>query len=135
MSGAKLAAAAEQLVGTRFRLHGRDPAGGLDCVGLFAAAMAGIGRPLALPTGYPLRLASADAWLPDPATCGLIPAAAPFAPGDVVLLQPGPAQFHLAIAGSDGGWIHAHVGLRRVVHQAALPTGPIIHHWRLRPSS
>lgn len=135
MSGAELAAAAARLAGTRFRLHGRDPASGLDCVGLFGAAMAAIGRPLALPTGYPLRLASAEAWLPDPAACGLVPASEPFLPGDVVLLQPGPAQLHLAIAGPDGGWIQAHAGLRRVVCQPSLPPGPIIHQWRLRPSS
>ena len=40
MSGAALAAAAESLVGTRFRLHGRDPDTGLDCVGLLAASLA-----------------------------------------------------------------------------------------------
>ncbi len=36
---ADLAAAALNLIGTPFRLHGRDPATGLDCVGLVAEAM------------------------------------------------------------------------------------------------
>jgi cell wall-associated NlpC family hydrolase len=48
MSGAPncpgLATAAETLVGSRFRLHGRDPETGLDCVGVVAAAMAAIGQ-------------------------------------------------------------------------------------------
>ena len=58
MSGAALAAAAESLVGTRFRLHGRDPDTGLDCVGLLAASLAAIGRAAPLPNGYRLRARS-----------------------------------------------------------------------------
>ena len=33
MSAQALAEAAAALVGSRFRLHGRDPATGLDCIG------------------------------------------------------------------------------------------------------
>ncbi|HEX4847500.1 MAG TPA: hypothetical protein VFV30_05115, partial [Novosphingobium sp.] len=58
----------------------------------------------------------------------------PFVPGDVVLLAPGPAQFHLAIAAADGAWIHAHAGLRRVVREPGLPAGTQTHHWRLLPN-
>jgi len=50
------------------------------------------------------------------------------------VLQPGPAQIHLAIAAEGGGWIHAHAGLRRVVHQTELPPGPVLGQWRLIPS-
>lgn len=135
MSASALAAAAEALVGTQFRLHGRDPATGLDCIGLFGAAMAANGRPLALPTGYPLRLRELHGWLPDPAAYGFTLTGPPFAPGDVVMLRPGPAQFHLAIAAPDLGWVHAHAGLRQVVHDSALPAGTLIHHWRLLPAS
>ncbi len=135
MTGAALAAAATVLVGSRFRLHGRDPATGLDCIGLLAAALAGCGRPVILPTGYPLRLRSLSGWLPDPCACGFAAAEPPFKPGDVVMLEPGPAQFHLAIAAPVLGWVHAHAGLRRIVHDAALPAGPILHHWRLLPAS
>ena len=133
MTPARLAHEAEQLVGTRFRLHGRDPATGLDCIGLLAAAMARGEQPLALPTGYPLRLRDLGQWLPAPQACGFAPAQLPFEPGDVVMLQPGPAQFHLAIADRSHGWIHAHAGLRRVVHASILPGGPLTHHWRLLP--
>ena len=43
MSGA-LAEAALGLLGVPFRLHGRDPATGLDCVGLVAEALRRAGR-------------------------------------------------------------------------------------------
>lgn len=134
MSGAELAAAAEGLVGSRFRLHGRGGAGGLDCIGLFVAAMAAIDRPVTVPSGYPLRLNRLDCWLPDPAGYGFAPAKPPFLPGDVIMLQPGPAQFHLAIAARDGGWVHAHAGLRCVIHSPALPEGRLVKHWRPAPT-
>ena len=128
---AQLAAAAAALAGSPWRLHGRDPATGLDCIGLLAAALAAIGRPAPFPSGYPLRLRDLAGWLPDPATLGFRPAPEPAEPGDVVLLRPGPAQIHLAIAGPDGGWVHAHAGLRKVVCQDRLPDGPILGRWRL----
>lgn len=134
MTPLRLAREAEALIGTRFRLHGRDPATGVDCIGLLSAAMARAGKPITLPTGYPLRLCNLAPWLPHPATLGFSEARGPFRPGDVVMLQPGPAQFHLAIADRQLGWVHAHAGLRRVVRDAALPDGTITAHWRLRRS-
>ena len=128
----RLASAAEVLIGTPFRLHGRDPLTGLDCIGLLGAAMARGGHPITLPTGYPLRLRDLGQWLPDPASIGFARARSACRAGDVVLLQPGAAQFHLAIADRSGGWIHAHAALRRVVRDAALPAGTITAHWRLR---
>lgn len=129
----RLAGEAEKLVGTRFRLHGRDPATGLDCIGLLAAALTSGGFPLTLPTGYPLRLRDLSQWLPEPEACGFAPAAQPYQPGDVVMVQPAPAQFHLAIADRTLGWVHAHAGLRRIVRDEALPAGQLIHLWRLLP--
>lgn len=128
---AKLAAAALTLVGSPWRLHGRNPATGLDCIGLLGAALALIGRPVQLPTGYPLRLSALTGWLPEPETLGFRIAAGSPEPGDVVLIQPGAAQIHLAIAGPVGGWVHAHAGLRRVVHQVQLPDGAMLGRWRL----
>lgn len=130
MTARRLAREAERLVGAPFRLHGRDAGTGLDCIGLFAAAMSRAGKPVTVPTGYPLRVSDLARWLPDPAACGLCLAVPPFQPGDVVLLRPGPGQVHLAIAASDLAWIHAHAGQRRVVRDAALPAGTLIHHWR-----
>ncbi|MDP3906348.1 hypothetical protein [Novosphingobium sp.] len=133
VTGADLARAASGLIGVRFLLHGRDPATGLDCIGLLAAALAAIGRPAVLPSGYALRMRDLAGWLPPPRTLGFTCAERPVEPGDAVLVRLGAAQLHLAIAASDGGWIHAHAGLRRVVHQPALPDGAILHHWRLTP--
>lgn len=131
MSGAALACAAEALVGTRFRLHGRDPAGGLDCIGLFAAAMAGIGRPIAAPNGYAPRLRDLAAFRPLAATWGFAEAEGAPEPGDVLMFGVGPVQFHLAIAAHDGLFVHAHAGLRRVVLGPAGTDWRPAGHWRL----
>lgn len=135
MTGADLALAAQGLVGTRFRLHGRDPLNGVDCIGLLGAAMARCGQPIALPTGYTLRLGDLAPWLPDPARLGFTHVDGPIMPGDVVLLLLGAGQFHLAIAAAPHGWIHAHAGLRRVVFTPLLPAGRIAHHWRRAPAN
>lgn len=135
MTPLRLAREAERLIGRPFRLHGRDPRTGLDCVGLLAAAMKRGGQPITVSTGYPLRFSDLSRWLPDPASCGLCDAAGPFLPGDIVLIQPGPAQAHLAIADRALGWVHAHAGLRRVVRDSEIPLGVVLHHWRLLPKS
>lgn len=135
MSGADLAptlaAAAQGLVGARFRLHGRDPASGIDCIGLFAAAMAGIGRPIAVPNGYAPRLRDLAAFRPLAAAWGFAEAAGAPLPGDVLMFAVGPVQFHLAIAAPDGLFIHAHAGLRRVVLGPAGADWHPAGHWRL----
>lgn len=131
MSGLELAAAAESLVGTPFRLHGRDPVGALDCIGLLVAALALTGREIRLPNGYNLRATSIANLLPDPASCGFAVVSGPLEPGDVAMLRSGPVQFHLVIAASRSGYVEAHAGLRRVVHSTAALSGPLLHHWRL----
>lgn len=133
MSGAALAKAALDLAGTRFRLHGRNPASGLDCIGLLEAALMQIGRPARLPQGYRLRLASLERWLPDPGVLGFANSEGAIEPGDVLLLTPSPGQFHLAIAISEGRCVHANAGLRRVVEAPELPEAEVLHHWRLLP--
>lgn len=137
-SGAALAAAAAQLIGSPFRLHGRDPATGLDCVGLVVAALTAIGaRPLA-PTGYSLRNLSIDQWLHFAARSGLAPSPGPIRTGDVLLISFNHCQHHLAIAAeiAAGGAnvIHAHAGLRQVVRQPLEPAWQIHAKWRAEPS-
>lgn len=132
MTGLALAIAAEALRGARYRLHGRDPDTGLDCVGLLAAALVGIGRPAPLPTGYALRsraLPELDRHVLD---CGFAAVTDECRPGDVLLTRPGPCQFHLLIAGTRSGLIHAHAGLRRVVELLPPSPWPTLHHFRLR---
>lgn len=133
MSGAALAAAAEALAGVRYRLHGRDPASGLDCVGVVAAALAACGHRAAEPRGYGLRNRSVAPWLALAEAAGLAQAAGPPAPGDVVLVRPGPGQHHLLIALAGGRFVHAHAGLRRVVVQPAPLPWPELRRWRLVP--
>lgn len=102
MSGAAVVAAARAAIGAGFRPHGRDVAGGLDCVGLAALAL---GR-----------------------AAGLVPVA-DIRPGDLLLCRSGPGQLHLAIR-SDGGIIHADATARRVVERPGAVPWPVLSGWR-----
>ncbi|MEG8037878.1 hypothetical protein QP166_00400 [Sphingomonas sp. LR60] len=51
-AGERVLAAAQQLVGVRFRVQGRDPALGLDCVGLVAVALWRAGAAVTVPRDY-----------------------------------------------------------------------------------
>ena len=133
-AGQALARAAVALVGTPFRLHGRDPATGLDCVGVLGAALAGCGRAAAVPTGYALRLKDPAPWLAGAGALGLRQTRGAVRPGDVVMLALGSHQHHLAIIAPDGAAIHAHAGLRRVVHGDLPADWTVIGRWRLRAS-
>ena len=131
MSGDTLAAAAEALIGTRFRLHGRDPETGLDCIGVLAAALAATGRPAPLPNGYRLRTRRLLPLRALAGACGFSEAQGPVLPGDVLLVRTAPCQFHLVIAATRGRFVHAHAGLKRVVALDRLPAWPIAGHWRM----
>ncbi len=135
MTGADFAAAAEALVGTRFRLHGRDPASGLDCIGVLAVSLAACGRKVALPNHYALRAHR----LPDLHNivegCGFIAVEGEIAPGDILMVRIGSCQFHVLIAVTFGRFVHAHAGLRRVVCGELPEDWAIVGHWRLTPLS
>lgn len=114
---------ARALIGTRFRLHGRDPATGLDCVGLCAVA-AGITH---VPTGYPLRggnLAAYQDWL----NAYAVRQTRAMQAGDIVLFDLSAAQYHLGIWAGQS-LIHAHAGLRRVVETPGAPEGACVGCW------
>lgn len=122
-----VADAAAALVGTPFRLHGREADHGLDCVGVVALALRATGRVVAVPSGYALRggdparvIAAIDARLPR---------AAGDAPGDVLLMTMGPGQLHLAVRVA-GGIVHADASLRRVVRRPGDPSWPLLAAWR-----
>ncbi|GEN99691.1 hypothetical protein NSE01_15240 [Novosphingobium sediminis] len=106
-----LAAAAASLIGTRFRLHGRDPGTGLDCVGVVAEAMRRAGSEPVVPAGYRLRTVSVHGLLPF-AQANRFKAVAP-SDADVVLVMVSPIQPHLLVR-TAGGFIHAHAGIGRV---------------------
>lgn len=135
MSGAELARAAEALAGTPFRLYGRHPASGLDCVGLYVAAMQAIGRQVAIPPAYALRNTDLAHPLSFARQAGLLEVEGPARPGDILLLKLGPVQAHMAIALSGGRHVHAHAGLRRTVVSPGPITHPILRHWRIADPS
>ncbi|HEX8382149.1 MAG TPA: peptidoglycan endopeptidase [Sphingomonas sp.] len=129
MSAAERAeAAALAAVGARFRLHGRCTETGLDCVGLAALAMAAGGHERAVPTGYRLRGGDPEA-VRRAVGAGLVPCDGA-APGDLLLLQAGPGQLHLAVR-TGRGIVHADAGLGRVVERPGAAPWPLLGAWRL----
>lgn len=118
----EVAEAALAVVGSRFRLHGRDPATGLDCVGLAAVAFG-----LDAPTGYALRGGDAD----DVAARldAVLARTSDSAPGDLLLMRTAPRQLHFGVR-TEGGFVHADAGLRRVVERPGEPPWPVLGVWR-----
>ena len=119
----RFADAARAAVGARFRLHGRDPVSGLDCVGLAALALG-----IEAPTGYALRGGDADEV--STRLDAMLARADGMAAGDLLLLRTGPGQLHLAIR-TEGGVVHADAGLRRVVERPGALPWPVLGSWRV----
>jgi cell wall-associated NlpC family hydrolase len=129
--GAALARAAAGMLGCPFRLYGRDPARGLDCVGLVCASLEALGLSADWPAGYRLRNSAISSWLACAERSHLTLGKGPLLPGDIVLFAPGLGQQHLVIVDSGEQMIHAHAGLCKVVRQPlALPNDRLAH-WRL----
>lgn len=125
-----IAAAARTLVGARFRPQGRDPAIGLDCIGVVAVAFARAGITVDAPGDYPQRggdPARIAARIDAAGLRRVAPAKA--VAGDVLLLAAGPAQLHVAVLTATG-FVHADAGLRRVVETPGRPQWPAIGAWR-----
>ncbi len=134
MRGEDLAHAALALVGTPFRLHGRDPRHGLDCVGLVQAAAAACGHSAPLPNGYALRSGRPPEIDHIARSLALLPEEGPTRAGDVLLLRPGLCQYHLAIALDEQRIVHAHAGLRKVVAAALPEVWALVSRWRTCPT-
>lgn len=124
-------AAARDAVGARFRVHGRDPAFGLDCVGLAGLAMRAGGFAGGIPGGYALRGGDAAGIAALLDASGLMRGGGVPLPGDLALFETGPVQFHLAVL-VPGGIVHADAMLRRVVERPGAPPWPMIGYWRMR---
>ncbi len=131
MSGVaeRVVAEARALVGVPFRLQGRDPAIGLDCVGLAGLVLARAGFPVVLPTGYGLRNGDAVRACAGLRAAGLRAVEAGL-PGDLALVRPGAMQLHLMIL-VPGGYVHAHAGLRRVVEMPGDMGWDLAGFWRM----
>ena len=125
---------AERLLGCPFRLYGRDPLRGLDCVGLVQAALERAGGARVETGGYRLRNTDVSRFFAWAKGAGLVPGEPPVAPGDVIHALCGPAQHHLMIADRYGRVVHAHASLRRVVRQPAPSDWPLVSLWRLGAS-
>ena len=132
--GKALADAAAALCGTPFRLHGRHPATGLDCVGLVAAALTRCGRAVEVPEGYSLRALSIAPLLGFAARNGFHEAdlLASHAAGDLLLLRLSAIQAHLVIALDWDRFVHAHAGLGKVAICPSDLPGETIARWRLK---
>lgn len=126
---AAVVAAAEALIGVRFRLQGRSPEYGLDCVGVTALAARAGGFDGNVPDDYALRGGDAATLTARFDAGGLVRVTDPL-PGDIVLFAAGPAQFHLAVL-VPGGIIHADASLRRVVARTGVPPWPMLGCWRV----
>lgn len=126
--GDRIAAEALALVGTPFRLRGRVPETGLDCVGLAMTALARAGLRVTEPPAYRLRGTSsmrAEALLQS----GGLRRAEREEPGDLLLVASGPMQLHIMIR-AGAGHVHAHAGLGRVVLMPPPAPWPVLGIWR-----
>lgn len=130
VGGERVAAAALALVGVPFRLQGRDPASGLDCVGLASLALRLAGHRVEAPGRYDLRNGNIARLHDGLTAAGLVRVDAPMA-GDIVLARVGPLQLHLMIV-VEGGFVHAHAGLRKVVMMPGASPWPLAGCWRAR---
>jgi murein DD-endopeptidase / murein LD-carboxypeptidase len=123
---------ARSVIGARFRLHGRNPETGLDCVGLIAFAYdRAAGRAGAIPTGYALRGGSEESHAAMITALRLTRRRWAARAGDMLLMRAGPEQFHLGLWTGDS-LIHADAQLRRVVEMPGPPPWPVIGIWHKR---
>ena len=120
----EIVARARALIGTRFRPQGRSAAEGLDCIGLAAAAIDARN----VPRDYAMRGNSIRRLTDELRGAGLS-AADIMAPGDVLILSPGPAQLHLGIF-TGTGLVHGDAGLQRVVERPLPLPWPVLGIWR-----
>jgi lipoprotein Spr len=131
VAAAEIVAAARECLGTRFRIQGRTPGLGLDCVGVGLHAAAAIG--IKLPDVRDYTLSGDDQPLLDAvlASAGCLPLAPDdSSPGDFLVFMPRPRQRHLAVRTS-AGMIHADIR-RRAVLEAPLPSDWLLAGvWRL----
>lgn len=121
-------ARARALLNIRFRLHGRTPELGLDCVGLIALAYR-LERPV--PFGYSLRSRDLAHWERIIRDHGFVRRRADWQSGDLLVLCPGPTQIHLGVW-TGSSLIHADAGLGRIVEAPGTPRWPVMSAWLRR---
>lgn len=119
------------LCGVDFRLHGRDADNGVDCVGLADLCVSAAGLNCDVPTGYSIRGGDIATVVNVMEQAGFKKILSKDAPreGDLILVRPSPAQLHLMIC-TQGGFVHAHAGLRKVVFSPGPCPWPIFQIFR-----
>lgn len=118
---------ARGLIGVRFRPQGRSTEAGLDCIGLATLAY-GV-SPARVRSDYRLQGGSRDELERELAPLFDRIAAARAAPGDLLLVAPGPRQLHLIVL-TPGGFVHADARRRRVVEVPGVVPWPVLSAWR-----
>lgn len=123
-----LAEQAVSLCGTDFRLHGREARTGLDCIGLTNLCLLAAGFECDVPTGYSVRSGNIQTIIETMRQAGFseIPNAEAPQEGDVILVRPSSIHLHFMIC-TEGGFVHAHAGLRKVVFSPGQCPWPILH--------
>lgn len=119
-------ARARACVGARFRAQGRDPATGLDCLGLVLRALGWTGPEPDYVLGAAGLRDRLGAALGERGTIVADPG-----PGDVTLFLIASAGPHLGVE-TGAGLVHAHAGLRRVVEGPADPAWARLATYRFR---
>lgn len=130
--GDAIAQCAATLIGVPFRLQGRDPASGLDCVGVARHAVGAVAQPGLADFRYTMRGPGRATCLAWAAASGLhrLSDADRLQPGDIICVAPGPGQHHLMVAVRHG-FIHAHYRVGSTVFWPHHHGWPLVAHWRL----
>ena len=123
------AARARALVGVPFRAQGRDPARGLDCVGLALAACLLPGR--LVRCDYRLRGDHRGELTRELLRHFRRVSRRQRRVGDLILMTVAENQMHLGLL-TDRGFVHADARLRRVVETPGGPEWPVIGTYRRR---
>ena len=132
-ASAKFVAAVEALIGTPFLHQGREPAIGLDCVGVPMAAAEAVGHRLLVPEGgYSLHPQE------DKLTAGLWVVAKPVGggieeakPGDILQITAGRQACHCGVYVGANVMVHANRRAKKVCRSVVEP-GKVKGVWRLR---
>lgn len=120
---------AEALIGTPFRLQGRDPASGLDCVGLVLKSFALCEE--RFPRAYSLARHSLIEMDDCARSCFRRVARTQARRGDVLVFKVGERRLHVALHAGDR-FIQADAAIGRVVERPLPAEWPLMRVYRFR---